>query len=247
MTTRSSSGGGKPGALCVLLWIALASVASVASAESSESGEQRVRADLERFLRRGVGPGPVSIDYPPLAVFSLDRERHPGALRTELRSEAEPPFRGRVSVTVGLYAGDRLVARNVISPYVRVMERVVVPTRDLRRGDVLGEKDLSYAQRDGSRLQGDRLRKIEAAIGQRLRSGVRKGRTIRVSQIESVPVVDRGDRVTLVLQSGGLRIQGIGRAQEAGAVGEWIRVLNTDSRREVSGRLDAEGNAHVAF
>ena len=66
-------------------------------------------------------------------------------------------------------------------------------------------------------------------------------------RFEGVPVVERGDRVLLVLEDGPLRIQATGRAQESGVVGEWIRVRNLDSKRELSGRVDREGRIHVAF
>lgn len=60
-------------------------------------------------------------------------------------------------------------------------------------------------------------------------------------------MVERGDRVTIVLQHGPLLIQTLGKAQETGAAGEWIRVVNLDSKRELSGRIDPEGRVHVAF
>lgn len=217
------------------------------SSAFADSAEAKVRSDLERFLRAKVGSGAVSIDYPPLAVFDIDRARNPGPLRTSLETRSKAPLRGRVPVTVALYAGDRLVGRHVVSPYVRVMERVVVASRDLRRGEVLDEDDLTYGERDATRMQRDALRDADAIVGRRLRSSIREGRIFRSSQIERVPVVERGDRVTLVLQSGGLQIHAIGRAQEPGASGEWIRVVNVDSRREISGRVDREGNVHVAF
>ena len=213
----------------------------------AESGETRVRSDLERYLQARVGSGDVSIEYPSLASFGIDSGRVSGDLRTELSTRAEAPFRGRVPITVELYAGDQLVRRGVISPYVQIVERVVVPARDLRRGDVLTPEDLSHAEVDGARLQPDTVREIDLAVGQRMRRSVRQGKPLRLSQIEGVPVVERGDRVLLVLESGSLRIQATGRAQEAGAVGELIRVLNVDSKREITGRVDQEGAVHVAF
>lgn len=51
----------------------------------------------------------------------------------------------------------------------------------------------------------------------------------------------------LVLQSGALMIQATGQAKERGATGDWIRVVNLDSKRELTGRVDREGRVHVAF
>jgi flagella basal body P-ring formation protein FlgA len=230
------------------MWLgAMAFVFLAASVAVADAGEERVRADLERFLRARVGSGEVSIQFPPLTSFAFDRNRHPGDLRTQLTTRAETPLRGRVPVTVELYAGAELVSRGVISPNIQVSERVVVPTRDLKRGEVLTTEDLRYAERDAARLQSDVVREIDLVLGQRMRRSVRAGRPFRLSQIESVPLVERGDRVMILLESGSLKIQAIGRAQEAGAIGEWIRVLNVDSKREISGRVDHQGAVHVAF
>jgi flagella basal body P-ring formation protein FlgA len=227
--------------IVVLLW-ALLGLPFVAGAES---GEARVRADLQRFLQQAAGDG--SVELPPLSVFEIDRGRHPGPLRTRLSTESDRPFQGRVPVTVELLAGDQVVARHIVSPYVRVLQAAIVPARDLRRGETLGPGDVRVAKVDAARMRGDLVRTIDVVVGKRLKSSVREGQPLRESQIEVVPVVDRGDRVVLVLESGAIRIQAIGRAQESGGIGQWIRVLNVDSRREVSGRVAPDGNVHVAF
>jgi len=228
-------------ALALLPWVLLA----LPSVVAAESGEARVRADLQRFLQQGAGGG--SVEIPPLSVFEIDRERHPGPLRTRLATASEPPFQGRVPITVELLAGEQVVARHIVSPYVRVLQTAIVPVRDLRRGEMLGSGDVRVAKVDAARTRGDLVRTIDFVFGKRLKSSVREGQPLRESQVEVVPVVDRGDRVMLILESGGLQIQAVGRAQEAGAIGQWIRVLNVDSRREVSGRVDPDGKVHVAF
>lgn len=232
-------------AASTLIVVLLSTVLGLPSRVAAESGEARVRADLQRFLQKRAGGG--SVELPPLSVFQIDRERHPGPLRTRLATESEPPFQGRVPVTVELLAGDQVVARHIVSPYVRVLTTAIVPVRDLRRGDTLGSGDVRVAKIDAVRTRGELVPTIDLVVGKRLKSSVREGQPLRESQIEVVPVVDRGDRVMLVLESGGLRVQAIGRAQESGAIGQWIRVLNVDSRREVSGRVAPDGNVHVAF
>lgn len=229
----------------VMLGILLVSIASPVLAAGE--GEERVRSDLERFLRAGAPQGEVRIDVPPLASFIVDRSRVAGDLRTQLSTRADRPFSGRVAVTVELYAGDRLVRRGVVSPYVRIAERVVVPNRDLRRGDILSEEDLVFKEWDQSKVPSDAVLDPAQAIGLRARRTIRSGQPFRLSQVEGVPIVERGDRVRIVLEMGRLHVQAMGRAQEKGAVGDWIRVQNLDSKREVTGRVDHEGAVHVSF
>lgn len=242
----------RPATLACLLLVAIAGQALVVATALADAGEKRVRADIERFVRARIersetSGARTSIDIPPLGSFTVDRERHPGPLRTEISTRAAEPLRGRVPLAIALYAGDHLVRRAVVSPYVRTTEKVVVPTRDIQRGAILGASDFASVDRDANRLPRDVVRDVTEVAGLRAKRSLRKDQVFRASQVEGVPLVERGDRVQLVLQTGPLRVSAMGRAQEAGALGDWIRVLNVDSKRELSGRVDAEGRVHVAF
>lgn len=247
MRTRSGSRWAWLRAGLLAIGLAVVGVAATQAAAAETAGEARVRADLERYLRRGAESPRATIELPPLTRFAVEAGSFEGALRTELSTRAEPPFAGRVSITVELHAGDQLLRRGVVSPTVRVIEKVVAPARNLRRGDVVGPEDLQIVERDRTRLPPDALRDPAEIVGLRLKRSVRENTVLRISHVERVPIVERGDRVAIVLETGPLQIRSIGKAQEPGAVGDWIRVVNLDSRRELSGRVDREGRVHVAF
>lgn len=232
-------------------WVGLG-LALLSLGAQADEGERRVRADIERFVRgrleaSGASDVRTSIDVPPLASFSVDRDRFAGALRTEITTRAPEPLRGRVPLAISLFAGNQLVRRAVVTPYVRRTERVLVPVRDLRPGTILSDADFTYADRDANRLPRDVVREVREVVGLRAKRSLRKDQTFRSTQIEGVPLVERGDRVQLIMQAGALRISAAGKAQESGARGEWIRVVNVDSKRELSGRVDAQGRVHVTF
>ncbi|MFK7898689.1 MAG: flagellar basal body P-ring formation chaperone FlgA [Myxococcota bacterium] len=236
----------------LIAFLGLAGFAGSAASEvteisDAEDGARRVREDLIVFLEGDAADSEASVRVPALSSFNFDRERYPGALRTELSSRTEAPYRGRVAVTVSLFAGNRLIKRSIVSPYVQIGEDVVVASRDLRRGDVLKGGDLEVVERDQARLRSGYFGVTEDLVGTRMRRSIRRGNVIFSAAVEEVPVVERGDRVVVVLESGALRLQSVGRAQEAGGVGEWIRVLNLESKKELSGRLDRSGRVHVAF
>jgi len=248
---RQSSGGASARRV-LLLAVTVAQLFMLAGSATAGEGERLVRRDIERFIRSRIesseGQGrKTSIDVPPLTAFFVDQKRFPGKLRTEISTRAPEPLRGRAPLAVALYAGDLLVKRSVVTPYIRRSESVLVPLRDLRVGTILAPGDFVVVERDAARLQRDVVRDVSEVVGLRTKRSLRKDRTFRSSQVESVPIVERGDRVQIVLQSGSLVINSIGKAKEAGAYGDLIRVVNTDSRREISGRVDQEGRVHVAF
>lgn len=227
--------------------LALMGACLAAVAQAGEQGDALVRAELEAFVRERVESAEPQIEVPPLSRFAVDGDRFEEPLRVELSTRERPPFAGRVAITVELYAGAHLLKRGVVSPYVRIEEDVYIPTRDLHRGDILSAGDLQRVTRDRNRLPQDPVRDRSDAVGQRVARSVRQDRVLRMSHLESVPMVERGDRVTLFLDTGSIQIRSVGMAAESGAVGDWIRVKNLDSRRELSGRIDREGRVHVAF
>lgn len=218
-----------------------------AGVRAESASVERVRADLERFIGEHVDAEPSAVELPELRGFDYDVSRVPGELRTELSTRSAMPFRGRVAITVALYVGDQLVKRAVVSPYVRLSDRIVVTARALKKGDVITADDLAYSDRDRADSPGDAVRDLEGLIGLRSKRALAADQLLREGDFEAVPIVERGDRVMLVLQSGALMIQAAGQAKERGATGDWIRVVNLDSKRELTGRVDREGRVHVAF
>ena len=122
-------------------------------------------------------------------------------------------------------------------------EPVWVAARDLSRGARVASGDLRLA--DAKRPPHDALRSESAALGMELRRAVREGRVVRSRWLLRPSAVKRGDQVAIVLRRGGLEIRGRGRAVTDGAVGDRIRVVNSDSRRQIVGRVEEDGSVHV--
>ena len=236
-------------ALAALAWAAVLGGFDrpVGADEARASTAERVRADIEQFILERVDRAPSAIEVPELRAFDFDVSGASGEIRTELSTGSPLPLHGRIAIAVSLFVGDRLIKRGIVSPYVSITERVVVATQALARGRVIARGDLVLVERDRADAPADAVRDPESVVGLRTRRSIGGDRILRSSDFESVPVVERGDRVTIVLQHGPLVIQTLGKAQETGAAGEWIRVVNLDSKREVSGRIDPEGRVHVAF
>ena len=93
-------------ALCLLFSLLFSAVASAGE------GQDRVRRDVERFVRANLEPGAeeegrITIEVPALAAFDIDRARYPGRLRTELSTRSARPLRNQVAVTVALLSPPR--------------------------------------------------------------------------------------------------------------------------------------------
>jgi flagella basal body P-ring formation protein FlgA len=116
---------------------------------------------------------------------------------------------------------------------VKIMDSVVVAAEALPRGHALTLDDILVVERDVSRLSSGYLNDPESLPGQRLKQQLLAGRVITPAMLLEETVVKRGQRVTILAQSGGLTIQMAGTALMDGTADERIKVENAESKRVV--------------
>lgn len=114
-----------------------------------------------------------------------------------------------------------------------VIQPVVVVTRAMPRDSVLTPDDISLAEQDTGQLDYGYLSSIHDAVGQRLRRPLLAGDAVSPGDLEMPALVKRGQKVTLVAQSAGLKIRQAGIAREDGIRGQVIAVRNESSGREI--------------
>lgn len=223
------------GLTAALLWTSAADAGGLAAS---------LRKHVEEFVVARAGGSVDSISVPPLPDFEL-----PGFdardLRIDLTTRARPPFDGAVAVNVTISNEEAVLKRGVVTAQVAASTRVWVAARELPRGARIGEDDVRLAKVELRALPGDRASTLEDIVGLQLKRSLREGVVLRKRHLAPVSVVERGQVVRIVLRAAGLEIVGKGKAVSNGAIGESIRVVNTDSRREVVGRVAEDGAVHV--
>ncbi|MEM8800095.1 MAG: flagellar basal body P-ring formation chaperone FlgA [Pseudomonadota bacterium] len=105
------------------------------------------------------------------------------------------------------------------------------------RGEVITEDDLGWVQVPAYRSNTNVLRSKDRLIGMAAKRPIKPGAPIRSLDLEKPRLVKKGDLVTLVYKSGRLSLTARGKAMEAGARNETIRVLNVTSRRIFEARI----------
>jgi flagellar basal body P-ring formation protein FlgA len=114
-------------------------------------------------------------------------------------------------------------------------DRVLVTRRPLARDTVLTTADVVLAERDAQALPQGYLTDPLAAEGRRLRRALPAGAVVMPSMLDAVPVIARGQGVTLEAEADGMRIRMAGEALADGGIGERVRVRNASSERVVEG------------
>jgi len=237
-----------PGWLLLLALGALAPPASSARAEGSL--DARVREAVVAFLRERAGDPAAEVRVPEpshLAAVELPAGVEPEGVEVRLGVNPSQPIAGAVPVRVELYAGGQQLLYSHVRAEVLRPVAVAVAATALRRGTILGPDDVGPGTVDRSELPADAVRDPREALGLRVLRRLRPGEVLRHRHLERPPVVERGQLVRMQLVRGALRIQAAGRARDAGAPGDAIRVQNLDSRKEVVGIVRPDGGVDVRF
>ncbi|MFT5444343.1 MAG: flagella basal body P-ring formation protein FlgA [Myxococcota bacterium] len=229
-----------------LLVLSSAWPVSASQPTTALSLSDRVHAEVDELLRKHASGRVNRFDIPALDSFDA-LGFAPADIDIRVRTRLNGELYGRVPVTVILSRGEHEVRRSVVTASLLSITSVLVASRSLGRGEVVQEGDFRRERRDVSVLRGGVITRESQLVGMRVRSSVKAGRIWQTRHLESMPTVKRGEQVRLRLITGGLQIDGSGKAGEDGRAGDWIRVLNAASMRYVTGQVDEEGTVYVRF
>jgi flagella basal body P-ring formation protein FlgA len=123
--------------------------------------------------------------------------------------------------------------------------RVVVPVRDIARGDVISESDLTFGTVQGTGLMNGTVTSMATAIGMESRRVLRAGVTLSASDLRRPVVVNRGQTVTMTFAAPGVDLTAMGRAMGEGGVGDTVTVQNPASFRLVTAVVTAAGTVRA--
>jgi len=219
---------------------------AVATPVRAEPANEALRQRIEGYVRERLLDPEARVTVPPLGDFEI-RGAAPETLRVALSMRSADRLSGTVPVSVTISDGRTVRKRGVVTVRVRSERRVVVAARHIPRGAPIGPDDLTVERRDAKRLHATTTDEPGALLGRVASRTIRAGTPVRADWTERPTAVERGQRVRIVLENAGLRIEATGEARSDGAVGDVIRVVNSDSSREVMGRIGPDGAVHVVF
>lgn len=137
-------------------------------------------------------------------------------------------------------------ARNM-AVNVKVYREMLVSSRNLSRGALITDADISIEEVDISQVRGQLIDDPQAAIGMEVRRNVSAGTALSGDMLNAPIMVRRGDTVMLTAERGGISIRQQGTAMQDGESGRQITVRNTSSNRVVQAVVTGHGEARVMF
>jgi flagellar basal body P-ring formation protein FlgA len=110
-----------------------------------------------------------------------------------------------------------------------------VLARPLTEGEVVGAADLEWITVRAGRLQPESLTDPQELLGAEARKRLLPGRVLTARDLGPPLMVRRGRPVRLLYLRPGLQLSALGTAQDDGALGQMVRVVNADSHQQIQG------------
>lgn len=130
---------------------------------------------------------------------------------------------------------------------VALFRPMAVASRNLQRGDVIENSDISIETVNTSQLRQGYLQDNHNILGKELQRPLNKGEAFRSSLLNSPMVIKRGDEVSIEVQAGLIAVTSSGTAMANGRVGQRIRVRNSQSDRIVSAEVVDAGKVKTSI
>ncbi|MGD9975947.1 MAG: flagellar basal body P-ring formation chaperone FlgA [Desulfatirhabdiaceae bacterium] len=154
---------------------------------------------------------------------------------------------GSILMQVQFFVAGQLEKKIWVTARITVKTDVVVIQKPLHRKQLIQEEHIDIIEMDMAELPSNHISSPEEVIGKRALRTINPKEILRTDMIELPPLIKRNDMVTIVAESGSLRITARGEAKENGRRGERVKVVNLDSSKEIFARILDSKTVRVEF
>ncbi|MEW6417045.1 MAG: flagellar basal body P-ring formation chaperone FlgA [Nitrospirota bacterium] len=218
----------------VLVILVSASFFSVPIAFSSSQGIEDV---LKEYLRNNYPWSEIDINN-----LTVNNEM-PGKQIEKIMIKKSPP--GKTIFVLEFEDGKKITATANIKAY----DHILVSRRAFKKGYYLQEDDVYTVLMDVRKIPNGALKDkdIEKVIGKPLLRSIIANMPLSSGMVSETSVVKKGQRVTLLVESEGLKIAAIGEMKEDSTVGKLVKAINLASKKIVKGLLINENTIKVGL
>lgn len=209
-------------------------------------GPVEIETALKRTLQAqaGLDPNATGVTFDgtaPSLVLAPDMAGDvvAGDLVVDRRSR-----RLSATVWIGRSSSERVASLRVTGSLVDMVE-VAVTTRSLDRGETVKASDVALELRPRDLMPADAVLDQKPMTGRVTRRPLVAGTLVRPGDLARPEIVARGDIVTALYEAPGISLAMRLKAQEAGALGDTVSVVNPTSKKVLQAVVTGPGRVTV--
>ena len=206
----------------------------------ADSIRAQVLLSLQSFADRHGAK--IEAEIPALASIQV-----PCDVVSEIRmlEPDETVFRRRMKLHVELLDGNGELAKRIfVAVRVKHFVTVAVATDDIRPDSIISNGNIEFREMDVT-LRHGWFSDESALSNTQSRKRIPAGTILTNSHVELIPLVKRGDLVTVQSCVGSVLVTAVGTAREDGSLNETIRVFNKTTRRTLNCQVVSDTTVRI--
>ena len=228
------------------------------TADADDAGGDSTNADLARRrademiakairqLLQNQAPalGNVQVE-PQLSPKQIGLLNSSASARVEVYG-GKDPWVGHQTFRAAFYDRQGQRQEYQVTAVIQPLPQVIVASSNLPKGHVVRAEDVKFQQQPLTAVDTPLIDREELVVGQETKRRLRVGEPIAVGDVRGVPLVRRGDMVSVVARGGGIVVRTDAKATMDGGLGQEIRLTSLDGRRELCARVSGYHEATVS-
>lgn len=191
-------------------------------------------AVAKEFVEQGMGENIELEFFGGQTAFSFENADEAKIMVTDLNiSENQNKFTATAEVFVD---GKSAAETKLFGRYFEMVE-VWLPVKDIARDAIIKEGDLAKVKMRANRLRDDSITDINDLLGKQTVRQIKADRPIMKKDVREEILITKNQMVTAIYTYKGLQITSKVEALEDGAKGQRIKLLNTKSQKEITGKV----------
>lgn len=148
------------------------------------------------------------------------------------------------AVTIPVYATRNSDSKGWIIAEIRRYQKVPVLNRSVKIGEVLSEDMFSLEKRQLTHLR-DTVQSVESVLGMQAARYLNAGQPVQYTDLKKEQVLKRGQMVKAMVGSPDFEVAISAEVQEAGSIGDVVKVKNMDSQKVFAARIVDRGLVRI--
>lgn len=222
--------------LCILLYTPLVSATSY---QSHKSIYQMAKKFMTNHVASEHG------QRPEIKIGKLDSRLKLKKCSKKLQAFLPKGSRGMGKSTVGIKCTGKKSWSLHVPLTISLYGKVLVASRQLHKNTILTADDVKLKRYNLAKLSFGYYEDLKSGIGMKLKRRVSAGSVLTPSVLKKPRKITRGQKVTIMAQSGSMLVRMKGKALGSGAIGDRIKVINIKSKRKLEGIITLNGEVKV--
>jgi flagellar basal body P-ring formation protein FlgA len=148
------------------------------------------------------------------------------------------------TVMIPIYSTSNASLKNWIVAEIKRYQKVPVLNQSVKFGEVLAPEMFIFEKREISNVR-NTFQSLESLEGMQASRFLNAGQVVQFSDVKREQVLKRGQMVKAIVGNNSFEVIISAEAQEAGSVGETIKVKNLDSQRVFAGKIVERGVVRI--